>query len=80
MMVLCRDTYLVAHDLFRLLVIEYGDCESARVFRVLCEVDVAEVRDVGVQWVRGGVRSRQFFIGSHEAPSLLSQMPMHRGV
>lgn len=78
-MVLCGETYLVAHDLLGLLVIEYGDCESARVFRVLREVEVAEVRDIAVQWVRGGVRSRQFFIGSYEAPALLRQMPMHRG-
>lgn len=48
MMVLCGETYLVAHDLLGLLVIEYGNCESARIFRVLREVDVAEVRDIGM--------------------------------
>lgn len=48
MMVLSGETYLVAHNLLGLLVIEYGDCESARVFRVLREVEVAEVRDIAV--------------------------------
>lgn len=62
-------THLIAHNPLRLLIIEHRHRKPALVFRVLCKVDIAKVRIVRMQWVRGDIFTRQFLVGGYKAPA-----------
>lgn len=70
----------IVHDFFLLDVVQGRDGESARVFGVLFEIDVAQMRVFFVNRVGLGVGSRDFFVGGGESPRLLSHVPVHGSV
>ena len=59
----------VGHDGLVLFVVEGRDGKAAVVVRVDGEVDVAEVREVGVERVRGDLLAGDFVGGGDEAPA-----------
>ena len=62
-------SYLVADDQLSLLIEEDRDGKSARVVRVIGEVDLTEVGKLRVQGIRDGVFSRQLLISGREPPA-----------
>jgi hypothetical protein len=61
--------YLVAHNALCLCVVEDRNGEAAVVLGLTLEIDLAEVCERWVQWVRGGVVSGDVLIGGCEAPT-----------
>ena len=53
---------LVAHDLLLLLIVQRWYCESTGILWLDVKVDVAEMSEVAVQWIRSYVVARLILV------------------